>query len=51
MMFLTVGLSTICRSYEGVVSRVSANPVTNVAREGFGQAVFVSTNNRGRRAM
>jgi hypothetical protein len=46
-MFLTVGLSIICGSYEGVVSRISASPVTNVAREGFGQAVFVSTNNRG----
>jgi hypothetical protein len=45
-MFLTLGLATICGRYQGLVSRVSASPITNVAREGFGQAVFVSTNSR-----
>lgn len=40
-MYLTLGLGTIAGRYEGLVSRISANPVTNVAREGFGQAVFV----------
>jgi hypothetical protein len=42
-MFLTLGLTTIRGRYEGLISRISANPVTNVAREGFGQAVFVQT--------
>ncbi len=40
-MFITLGLAVICGQYRGLVSRVSANPVTNVAREGFIQAVFV----------
>lgn len=39
-MFLTLGLTLVRGRYRGLVSRVSANPVTNVAREGFGQAVF-----------
>jgi len=39
-MFLTLGLTIIRGKYHGLISRVSANPVTNVAREGFGQAVF-----------
>ena len=43
-MFLTLGLASICGRYEGLISRISANPVTNVAREGFGQAVFVDAN-------
>jgi hypothetical protein len=40
-MFLTLGLTMIRGRYRGLVSRVSANPVTNVAREGFGQAAFL----------
>jgi hypothetical protein len=40
-MFVTLGLTLIRGRYRGLVSRVSANPVTNVAREGFGQAAFV----------
>ena len=40
-MFLTLGLALIRGVYHGLVSRVSANAVTNVAREGFGQGVFV----------
>ena len=39
-MFLTLGLAIIDGRYQGLVSRVSANPVTNVAREGFVQGVF-----------
>jgi hypothetical protein len=42
-MFLTLGLATIRGRYEGVISRISASPITNVAREGFGQAVFVQS--------
>ncbi|MFP6669428.1 MAG: hypothetical protein VB876_19105 [Pirellulales bacterium] len=45
-MFLTLGLATIRGRYEGVISRISASPITNVAREGFGQAVFVQSNPR-----
>jgi hypothetical protein len=40
-MFLTLGLTLIRGRYRGLVSRVSANPVTNVAREGFGQAAYL----------
>lgn len=40
-MYVTLGLATLCGRYAGLVSRISAHPVTNVAREGFGQAVFV----------
>ncbi|NIL97336.1 MAG: glutathionylspermidine synthase family protein, partial [Planctomycetales bacterium] len=40
-MYLTLGLGTIAGRYAGLVSRISTNPVTNVARDGFGQAVFV----------
>jgi hypothetical protein len=39
-MFLTLGLCLVRGRYCGLVSRVSVNPVTNVAREGFGQAAF-----------
>ena len=45
-MYLTLGLATIDGRYVGLVSRVSANAVTNVAREGYGQAVFVASNHR-----
>ncbi len=41
-MFLTLGLATIAGNFEGLISRISANAITNVAREGFGQAVFVA---------
>ncbi len=40
-MYLTLGLGILAGRYDGLVSRISTNPVTNVAREGFGQAVFV----------
>ena len=40
-MLLTLGLAIIRGKYQGIVSRVSANAVTNVAREGFGQGVFI----------
>jgi hypothetical protein len=40
MMFLTLGLATVCGEYRGVLSRVSPNPVTNVAQSGMVQAVL-----------
>ncbi len=40
-MFLTVALATVCGEYQGILSRVSPNPVTNVARTGMVQAVLV----------
>ena len=40
-MLLTLGLALLRGEYHGLVSRVSANAVTNVAREGFGQGVLV----------
>jgi hypothetical protein len=40
-MFLTVALATVCGEYRGLLSRVSPNPVTNVARSGMVQAVLV----------
>jgi len=40
-MFLTLGSAVIRGKYQGLISRVSASAVTNVAREGFLQAVFV----------
>jgi hypothetical protein len=43
MMFLTVGLATVCGQYRGVLSRVSPNPVTNVAQSGMVQAVLAKT--------
>jgi hypothetical protein len=39
-MFLTVGLATVCGRYRGILSRVSPNPVTNVAQSGMVQAVL-----------
>jgi len=41
-MFLTVALAVIRGRYRGLFSRVSSNPVTNVGRKGFLQAVFVT---------
>lgn len=41
-MFLTVALATVCGRYQGILSRVSSQPVTNVARAGMVQAVLVS---------
>lgn len=40
-MHLTLGLAVVDGDFLGVVSRISPTPVTNVARDGFGQAVFV----------
>ncbi|QDU98729.1 circularly permuted type 2 ATP-grasp protein [Lignipirellula cremea] len=40
-MFLTLGAAVVRGRFQGIISRISANPVTNVAREGFLQAVFV----------
>jgi hypothetical protein len=40
-MFLTVALATVCGQYQGLLSRVSSNPVTNVARTGMVQAVLI----------
>ena len=39
-MYLTLGLAVVLGQYEGVLSRVSPSRITNVAREGFVQAVF-----------
>lgn len=39
---LTVGLAMIRGQSQGVLSRISANPVTNVGREGVVQAVFLT---------
>ena len=39
-MFLTVGLASVCGRYRGLLSRVSPNAVTNVARTGMVQAVL-----------
>jgi hypothetical protein len=41
-MFLTLGLATVHGRYEGVLSRISASRITNVARQGFVQAVLAS---------
>ena len=40
-MYLTIGLFVIRGRYQGMLSRVSANPVTNVGKSGMVQAVFV----------
>lgn len=40
---LTLGLAMIRGEYAGLLSRVSANPVTNVGLEGIVQAVFVTS--------
>jgi hypothetical protein len=40
--YLTVGLAMVNGMYEGLLSRVSVNPVTNVGREGVVQGVFVT---------
>jgi len=39
-MFLTLGLTMIDSQFAGLISRVSANSVTNVAREGFLQGAY-----------
>jgi hypothetical protein len=39
-MFLTLGLATVNGRYEGVLSRISPSRITNVARQGFVQAVL-----------
>ncbi len=39
---LTVGLAMIAGQSRGVLSRISANPVTNVGRDGVVQAVFLT---------
>lgn len=39
---LTVGLAMIRGQYQGMLSRISAHPVTNVGREGVVQAVFLT---------
>jgi hypothetical protein len=39
---LTVGLAMIRGQYRGMLSRISAHPVTNVGREGVVQAVFLT---------
>jgi len=40
-MYLTLGLAVVDGDFQGVISRVSTNPVTNAARDGFVQAAFV----------
>ncbi len=42
-MYLTLGLGTINGRYEGVLSRISPSRVTNVARQGFVQAVLATS--------
>jgi hypothetical protein len=39
-MYLTLGLATVNGRYEGVLSRISPSRITNVARQGFVQAVL-----------
>lgn len=39
-MYLTIALGMVDGRYEGVLSRISPNIVTNVGRQGFVQAVF-----------
>ncbi len=39
---LTVGLAMLGGQYRGMLSRISAHPVTNVGREGVVQAVFLT---------
>lgn len=41
-MFLTLGLATVNGRYEGVLSRVSPSRITNVARQGYVQAVLAT---------
>jgi hypothetical protein len=41
-MHLTIALGMVDGRYEGVLSRISPNIVTNVGRQGFVQAVFVA---------
>jgi hypothetical protein len=41
-MFLTLGLATINGRYEGVLSRISPSRITNVARQGYVQAVLAT---------
>jgi hypothetical protein len=41
-MYLTLGLATVHGRYEGVLSRISPSRITNVARQGFVQAVLTS---------
>lgn len=41
-MYLTLGLATVNGRYEGVLSRISPSRITNVARQGFVQAVLTS---------
>ncbi len=40
--YLTVGLAVIAGKPRGVLSRISANPITNVGQEGVVQAVFLT---------
>jgi hypothetical protein len=40
-MYLTLGLASVCGRFRGVLSRVSASRITNVAREGYVQGVLL----------
>ena len=40
--YLTLGLAMIAGKSRGVLSRISANPITNVGQEGVVQAVFLT---------
>ncbi|OHB68690.1 MAG: hypothetical protein A2V70_05430 [Planctomycetes bacterium RBG_13_63_9] len=40
--YLTIGMAVIRGRYHGLLARVSADPVTNVGREGRLQAVFIT---------
>lgn len=42
-MYLTIALAMVDGRYEGLLSRISPNLVTNVGRQGFVQAVFVKS--------
>ncbi|RIK83198.1 MAG: hypothetical protein DCC68_04485 [Planctomycetota bacterium] len=42
-MYLTLGLATVNGRYEGVLSRISPSRITNVARQGFVQAVLANS--------
>lgn len=41
-MYVTLGLATVNGRYEGVLSRISPSRITNVARQGYVQAVLAT---------
>lgn len=41
-MYLTLGMAMIRGKFEGLLSRISSNPVTNISRSGMVQAVYLT---------